>query len=79
MNTMPNSPVEMKWLTDVPSRGHSARWKLHKNLGHAKNALSFGYGRHPRQPMQLFEWQDDRWVLLYEWHYGDPEPWRPVA
>lgn len=75
MQSMPKQPPPApKWLTKVPSRGYSGLWKFHKNLGHAKNALNNGYS-YRSDTMEIYEWQDDEWVLLYSWSYGEPCPW----
>lgn len=67
-----------KYMTVIPSR--RPKEKLHKSLGHVKNALNgkfYSYARGAYEDMQAYEWIDNAWVLLYDVKEGDAEPpWR---
>jgi hypothetical protein len=70
------------FLTVIPNR-HPAQ-KLHTSLGHAKNAVharmfyvrNGGYAT--TVPIQLYKYENDDWVLLYDIPSGtrkDDLPW----
>lgn len=71
-------PKFMPYLSIIPRRRPTQ--KTHGNIGHAKNAVvaKFGYNVHGAScDMQIFEYKDDGWQLLYDIKKGDLEPpWR---
>lgn len=74
---LPNPhPKPMPYLSIIPDRRPIQ--KLHANVGHAKNAINGRGGPHGALvPMQVYEYVDNDWVLLYDIKKGDVEPpWR---
>lgn len=77
-------PPQPTFLTYISDR--TPEYKHHKNLGQAKNAVSYGGYRWTRGG-QIWEWQDTsaleeydkfEWVLLYDIKRGTPQddlPW----
>lgn len=64
MNKMPlKPPPRPEFLTHIPSRSYrEGKWKFHRNLGHAKNAVIYaGYGK-------IYRWSESEndWVLLFD-------------
>lgn len=55
-------PSIMPYLTIIP--GRQPNQKLHKAIGHAKNAFSQASYYKGRWG-ELYEWKDGEWVLLY--------------
>lgn len=75
--TLPSpQPKVMPYLTIIPSR--RPEQKLHANIGHAKNAITgkFWYNG-AESDMQLLEYVDGEWKVLYEVKQGDRvAPWQ---
>lgn len=75
--TLPSpQPKFMPYLSIIPNR--RPEQKTHTNIGHAKNAVNdkLGY-RGASCDMQIFEYRDNGWELLYDIKKGDLEPpWR---
>lgn len=69
-------PKLTPYLSIIPTR--RPMQKTHTNIGHAKNAVNgkLGY-RGAECDMQVFEFKNDGWSLLYDIKKGDIEPpWR---
>lgn len=77
-------PTEM-CLSVVPDR-YGAKFKLHTNIGHAKNALAVrrnvrivkdGEARWASKPSggQIYQLVDMQWQLVYDVPIGGPLPW----
>lgn len=71
-------PKLTPYLSIIPTR--RPMQKTHANIGHAKNAVNgkiASYSRGAECDMQIFEFKDDGWSLLYDIKKGDIEPpWR---
>lgn len=70
-------PKFTPYLSIIPHR--RPQQKTHNNIGHAKNAVNGKWNRRlgAECDMQIFEFSDDGWQLLYDIKKGDMEPpWR---
>jgi hypothetical protein len=76
--TLPDpQPKFTPYLSIIPHR--KPQQKTHSNIGHAKNAVNGKWNtwRGAECDMQIFEFSDDGWQLLYDIKRGDTEPpWR---
>ena len=74
-------PTKM-FLSVVPNR-FGPKFKLHTNIGHAKNALAVkrdvrdGEARWANKPGggQIYQLVDMEWQLVYDVPIGGPLPW----
>lgn len=74
-------PVQtFPYLTVIPDR--IPQQKVHKNIGQAKNAVSYRASLHYKRGIpndcQVYEWKDSQWVILWDIPAGtevDEMPW----
>lgn len=64
------------YMTRIPDR--RPEYKAHAKLGQAKNAINYRVGYAGAAcDMELYQWEDGEWVLMYSVIAGDTEvPWR---
>lgn len=67
MKEMPDAPPPQPTiLSYVPGRPYGSKWKFHKNIGHAKLAISNALQTYPRTGGRVYEWNGTEWDLLYD-------------
>lgn len=85
MDKMPKAPPTNFYVSFVQRRGYSGgNYKLHLNLGHAKNAVSYQDRGTGVRGGQIWEWSALRleWVLLFDVKPGtkrDDLTWERVS
>lgn len=75
-------PDEFQWATRIETR--TPKFKAHRTLGHAKAAIKSKFMTYSRGKaecdMVMYRRQEDTWVPIHSWKYGDPVesvPWLP--
>lgn len=75
---LPSKPPTFHFATYVKGR-YAGAYKVHQNLGHAKNALSCkasSYYGHPGGVIWQWDEAENVWVELFRWEPGAKEaPW----
>ena len=71
----PGVSHETPYMSRIPDR--RPEYKAHVKLGQAKNAINYRVYEGTNCDMEIYEWQNGEWVLLYSVKAGDTEvPWR---